>query len=95
MFALDSYVIDEDHVGSGIFMFRRIKIMIQRILEQSSELIAEQMISPLDCCISDYEEYCEWKKAMALYLTLHERAACISRMDLLISTYQMNGSEGR
>jgi hypothetical protein len=77
-FALDSYVIDEDHFGSGIYILRRLKIMIQKILEHKSEEIAQQMISTLDRYISNYEEYCEWKMAMAFYVTLHERASGIS-----------------
>jgi hypothetical protein len=59
-------------------MFLQLKIRIQKILEHNSEEIAKQMISTLDCYISNYEEYCEWKMAMALYITLHEWAACIS-----------------
>jgi hypothetical protein len=77
-FVLDSYIIDEDHVSSGIFMFQRLKIRIQKILEHNSEEIAKQMIATLNLYISNYEEYCEWKMAMALYVTLHERASCIS-----------------
>jgi hypothetical protein len=74
---LDSFVVDEDHAGSGIFILRRLKTRIQKILEHQSEHIAQRMISTLDRCISNYEEYCEWKMAMAFYITLHERASCI------------------
>ena len=43
-FVMDLYVIDEDHPGSGIFILRRLKIRIQKILEHKSEHIAQRMI---------------------------------------------------
>jgi hypothetical protein len=77
-FVLDLYIVDEDHLGSGIYMLWRLKIMIQKILEHKSEEIVQQMISVLNRYISNYEEYCEWKMAMAFYIALHERASRIS-----------------
>ena len=76
-FVLDPSNMDEDHVGSGIVTFQRIKVRVQKLIEYSSETIAINMMKTLERGIIDYSAYSTIRSDLALCISLYERSAGI------------------
>jgi len=76
-FVLGPTSLNEDHVGSGPWMYQKTKIQIQKFIESSSEVISDNLMKSLDRSIGTLWEYNDTKKELAIWITLQERASGI------------------